>query len=264
MTHPTPDLELAEQAGSLLRAGDWAGAEDTYRKILAIQQQTGNPGLVAKSEMDLSQFFRLIGRLDEAWDFARAARASARQTGLYPLVARTLRNESSCALARGKTAEALAAASEGLEVIEPGKMAGLMRAQAYTTRAECFLASGQTEAAEPDLAAAWALLGPRVCERSLCSPVIPLAKWCEVQAQLDLRKGHLAEASANLEKAIEHRREALSRSCERSPYPFAALARDLQRLAEVRQRIGDEAGQRQALAEAKELCESIQLPPPSA
>lgn len=146
-TPPTPELQLAEMSGGFLRAGDWAGAEAAYRKILAIQQQTGNAGLVAKPQMDLSQLFCLSGRLDEAWDFACAATSSARQTGLYPLLAMALRNKAFCALARGATIEALAAASEAVQVIEPGKIADLMRAQAYTIRAECLLADGHASAA---------------------------------------------------------------------------------------------------------------------
>jgi tetratricopeptide (TPR) repeat protein len=260
MAHPTPELELAKQADRCLRAADWAGAEEAYRKILGIQQQAGNPGLVAKPKMDLSQLFRLIGRLDEARELACAATESARKSGLYPLIAMALRNEVSCALAHGRTEDALAAASEALQVIEPGKMADLMRAQASTDRAECLLASGRFDAAEKDLHASWEILGLRESSRIGTGPVVALAKWCEVRAQLYLRKGNLEDALACLQKAIEHRREGFNRSCDPSPNAFAALARNFEMLAEVRKRAGDTLGQEQALAEAKAIWEKVRLP----
>ncbi|HEY5910549.1 MAG TPA: hypothetical protein VJA21_08095 [Verrucomicrobiae bacterium] len=260
MAHPTPELELAEQADRCLRAGDWAGAEDAYRKVLAIQQQTGNPGLAAKPRMDLSGLFRLLGRLDEAREMARAATESARKSELYPLIAMALRNEVGCALAQGRTDEALAAASEALRVIHPGKMAALMRALAHTDRAECLLAKGQLEAADQDLRAGWDILGSGSLSRIGTGPVVALAKWCEVQAQLQVRKGNLEEAVVSLQKAIEHRRGGVDRSCDPSPFAFAALARDFERLAEIRKQMGDPPGQEQALVEANETWKKVRLP----
>jgi len=60
IAHPTPDLQAAEEAANSLRAGDWVRAEDAYRKLLTMQEQTGNPGLLAKRQMDLSRLFCLI------------------------------------------------------------------------------------------------------------------------------------------------------------------------------------------------------------
>jgi hypothetical protein len=60
IAHPTPDLQVAEEAANSLRAGDWVRAEEAYRKLLTMQEQTGNPGLQAKPQMDLSRLFCLI------------------------------------------------------------------------------------------------------------------------------------------------------------------------------------------------------------
>ena len=106
------------------------------------------------------------------------------------------------------------------------------------------------------------ILGSRASSRIGTGPVVALAKWCEVQAQLHIRKGRLEEALACLEKAIEHRREGFNRSCEPSPYAIAALARDFETLAKVRKRTGDEPGQQKALTEAKAIWDSIHLPTP--
>ena len=259
ITHPTPDLQVAEEAANSLRAGDWVRAEEAYRKLLTMQEQTGNPCLQAKPQMDLSRLFCLIGRLDEAWAFARAATASARRTELYPLMAMALENEALCALARGDVLQALAAASEAVQVIEPGKIADLMRAGAYTIRAECLLLTGDPDAAEKDLKAGWDILGSRKLSNLGTGPVARLAKWREVQAQMRVRKGRLEDAAAALRQAIEHRREGFNRSCDPSPYAFAALARTFERLAEIMKKTGELQAERQALAEATTLWERAHL-----
>jgi tetratricopeptide (TPR) repeat protein len=258
--HPTLALQLGAEADNFLRAGDWVRSEDAYRKLMTLQEQTGNAGLLAKPQMDLSGLFCLIGRWDEAWSLARAATASARRTGLSPLIAMALRNEALCALARSDAPQALAAASEAVQVIEPGKIADLMRAQACTLRAQCLLANGDSDAAEKDLKAAWDILGSRRPSSLATGPVVALAKWCEVQAQLLVGKGNHQDAASALQRAIEHRREGLNRSCGPSPHAFAALARDFEALAEILNKTGDLQAKQQALAEAQGIWERIHLP----
>jgi tetratricopeptide (TPR) repeat protein len=260
IAHPTPDLRVAEEAAHSLRAGDWVRAEEAYRKLLTMQEQTGNPGLQAKPQMDLSRLFCLLGRLDEAWAFAQAATASARQTELYPLRAMALENEAFCARARGDVLQALAAASEAVQVIEPGKIADLMRARAYTRRTECLMLSGDPDAAEKDLIAGWDILGSRKPSSVGTGPVVALAKWCEVQAQLQVRKGKLEDAAAALRQAIEYRREGFNRSCDPGPYAFAALARAFEMLAQIMKKTGELQAAQQALAEARTLWECAHLP----
>jgi hypothetical protein len=60
IAHPTPDLQVAEEVANSLRAGDWVRADEAYRKLLTMQEQTDNPGLLAKPQMDLSRLFCLI------------------------------------------------------------------------------------------------------------------------------------------------------------------------------------------------------------
>jgi tetratricopeptide (TPR) repeat protein len=253
MAHPTPEGQLAEEADNFLRAGDWVRAEEAYRKLLELQEGTGNPGLIAKPQMDLSHLFRLIGRLDDAWAFALSASDSARRTEVYPLIWMALENEALCALARGEPANALAAASEAVQVIEPGKMADLIRAQAHTLQAQCALACGDAGAAERDLQASWEILGSRKFSNMHVGPVVGMARWWEIQAELEVHRGNLAKASVALKQAIERRQEGFNRSCDPSPNAFAALARTFERLAHVMRLMGDSQSEEQALAEAQTL-----------
>jgi len=47
--NPTPQLTLKLAAGECEARGDWAGAEACYRKVLALEEATGNCGLIPKS-----------------------------------------------------------------------------------------------------------------------------------------------------------------------------------------------------------------------
>ncbi len=260
MAHPTPGLQLAEQADRCLRAGDWAGAEEAYRKILAIRQQGEIPGLVAKAQMDLSRFLRLTGRLDEAWVFAQEATACARKADLRPLTAMALRNQAACALARGEAAPALAAATEAGQVLDPGKLWDLTRVLVLTDRARCLLATGDAAAAEADWKTSRDILSSRKAPRIGSGRVVALAQACEVQAGVLARKGSFAEAIAALKEAVEHRRGGFDPSCDPSPYAFEALARDFESLAEICGKAGDAQGERQAIDEARAIWERIHLP----
>jgi tetratricopeptide (TPR) repeat protein len=191
--------------------------------------------------------------LDDAWEFARGASDSARRTELYPLIWMALENEALCALARGDTAAALAAASEALRGIEPGKMADLIRAQALTLHAQCSMACGDLETAERGLQASWEILGSRKFSSMHVGPVVALARWWEVQAELEVHKGNPGKAAAALKQAIEHRQEGFNRSCNPSPHAFAALARTFERLAHVMRLTGDSESEQQALGEAQGL-----------
>ena len=62
-----------------------------------------------------------------------------------------------------------------------------------------------------------------------------------------------------LKQAIEQRREVGGRLMELSPHPAAAVARDLERLAEIHRENGDKVAAEDALKQAVELWEQIHL-----
>jgi len=212
MKHPTPSLQLAAEADACETAGDWPGAEAAYHRVLAIQESTGDFGLIAKPQLDLSNLFCLLGRLEDAWRYACAATASARRGGLSPLVAMTLRNQALCALQRNDVASALRAAEEAVGVIEPGRLTNSSRATALATRARCLVASGDLERAETDLKSAWDILSKGLPLSFAAGPVAALARWHEAQAELHVRKEAFPEAAAGLSQAIEYRRQGVERA----------------------------------------------------
>ena len=258
--NPTPDLQLAQEAEGYEEAGDWSAAEAAYRQLIEISSQAGTPGLITKPQMELSQLLRLIGRLDEAWEFALAATASARASELSPLIAMALENEAMCALERGDSSRALEASSQAVAVLEPGRLTAHMRARALIHRAECLLACPDAESAENDLNASWKILGQEPLSSILPGPIATRTKWWEVRGKLDLEAGNLSQAAEALTKAIEYRRQRIEVQCHTSPYAAAALAKVLEALGDVAQQRGDPAAALDAALEAKVLREQAHLP----
>jgi len=245
--NPTPSLLLKQKADDLETQRDWSGAETVRREVLAVEEASGNPGLVAKAQMDLCRLLRFLGRADEAWQFACAATASARRTEILPVLVMALETEAFCALDRGDSARALAAASEAVQFIEPGKVHDGMRAKALATRARCLLANDDSPGAESDLAACWELIQARPHSLTMPGPILTLANWWEVKSQLEERRGNLEGAREALDRAIAQRRQM------QSPFALLALARALEKLGELSRAAKDPAGAERALDEAKSI-----------
>jgi len=258
--HPSPYGQLSEKASEHLMAGNWQAAEDAYRELIAMEEKIGKPGLTTKPLMDLSKLFYLRGRLDDAWAFAQAATESARRSEISTLLAMALDHQATCSLARGKPEEALAAAEEALRVIEPGKMGDLMRSMAYANRGRALSGIGRMAAAEIDLEAAWAILRSKRQSRIGTGPVVAIARCFELEAELYAWQKRFPEAILKLKQALEQRRQVGGRLMELSPHPAAAVARDLERLAEIHRENGDAVEAKEAQQEAAELWKQIHLP----
>ena len=258
--HPTPELELAEQASEHLMAGNWSAAEGTYRKLIALHERTGKPGLTTKPLIDLGHLFYLLDRSDEAWVCAQDATQAARPAEINPLLAMALESQATCALRRGRPAEALAAAEEALRVIDPDKMGDLMRTLAHASRGRALLGLGDVAQAEEALGTALAILRSKKQSQIGSGPVVALAKCFELEAELHARQKRWPDAVSALKQAIQQRRKAVDRLLAQSPHPTASVARDLERLAALHRESGDTAEAEEALKEAAELWEQIHLP----
>ena len=286
--NPTPDLLLIADAERCEVAGDWAGAEAARRKVLALRESelaqadarseragdstAAQPdderwrafGLIAKAHADLSALQKRWGRLDDAWNSARAATAAARRANLWPLLHLTLQNETACALDRGDVASALAAASEDVRQIEPGALHDSMRARALLARGRCLVASGDLAAAEQDLAASWELLEPRSHSAFLAGVQRTIARWWETTARLRARKGDGSGAVAAWRQAVEKRREVAALPQVETPSSLDALASALKEFSEALSQAGDLDAAGAALAEAETIRGNAGLPPKSA
>jgi hypothetical protein len=256
LRNPTPDFLLKQEADELESQGKWSDAEAVRLRVLDSAETTGNFGRLAKAQMDLCGLLRLVGRVQDASHWASAAITSARRTEMVPLVVMALVHEVSCAWDRGDTPGASAAVSEILKLIEGGKLYDQMRARALTTRAKCLLANGDPTGAALDLASSWELLQAQSGSwmMTMPGPVGAMANWWEIKSQLEERQGNLTNAQAALAEAINYRRQA------EGPHARLALARALEKLAEIAQAVGDVANGEQTRSEAQCIRFDLQLP----
>jgi len=252
--NPSPDVRLMNEADDLESKGCWFEAEAVRRKVLALEESSGNFGMIAKAQMDLGRSMLQVGRGEEAWQLAGAATASARRTNIIPLVVMALLNAALCALAMKEPGRALAAVSEALQLIEPEKLQANVRARALTARARCLLATGDPAGAEEDLASAWELLPANPGLMMMPGPIWTLANWWEAKSRLEHRLGNEFRAREAITLAIEHRRHA------EGAYALLALARSLELLGEISGAGGDLAAEEQALHEAKSIREGLHIP----
>jgi tetratricopeptide (TPR) repeat protein len=253
LKNPNPDVRLMNEAGDLESKGCWSEAEAVRRKVLALEESSGNFGMIAKAQMDLCRSLLQVGQGEEAWQLAGAATVSARRKNIIPLIVMALLNEALCALAMEDPGRALAAVSEALQLIEPGKLQANMRARALTARARCLLATGDPAGAEEDLASAWELL-PANPGLMMPGPIWTLANWWEARSRLEHRLGNDFRAREAITLAIEHRRHA------EGAHALLALARSLELLGEISRAGGDLAAEEQALHEAKSIREGLHIP----
>lgn len=260
MEHPTPELELAEQASEHLAAGNWQAAEEDYRKLIALEERTGTPGLTTKPLMDLSKLCCLLDRLEEGWVYARAATEAARPAEINTLLAMALECEATCALRRGRPEEALVAAEEALRVIDPGRLGDLMRTMAQANRGHALLGLGEVAKAEEALETAWSILRSRKQSRIGSGPVVAFAKCFELEAELRAQQKRWPEAVSALRQAIQQRRTISDEPMAQSPFPAAGVARNLERLAVMLGESGETVAAEESLKEAAELWRKVQLP----
>ncbi len=254
MKHPTPCLLLKQKANDCEEAGDWSGAEAAYREVLVLEERSANAGAIAKAQMDLCRLLRVLGRLDEAWEFALLASASARVSAFSPVLAMALDVESFCAAQRGDSVAALRAANEALGIIEPDKLYNLMRAKALVSRAQALLLNGQRKGAEADLASAWTLLQSRPGNAALPGPGFAMAHWWEVKSRLEEQAGNLPGAREAMAAALEYLRRFSG------VYQRVALARVLQQASALSRLANDFCEADAASNEATIIRTDLHLP----
>jgi tetratricopeptide (TPR) repeat protein len=254
LRNPDPCVKLMDEADDLESKGEWAAAEAVHRKILAMTESSGNLGMMAKAQMDLAGMLRLIGRLDEAWELTCTATVTARLPISRIFLVGVLIRAASCALERGDSAQALAAASEAVQIQKPGPLEDHMRARALATRAKCLLAAGDSAGAGADLDLACDLLGKN--HGSWIPPGVlwTMGLWWEAKSQLEERLGNLARAREAITHAIENRRQS------GRPHGLAALARNLEKLGELSRAAGDLESEKRSRSEAKSIREALHLP----
>jgi hypothetical protein len=250
-----------DEANRCEEAGDWAGAEAAHRHHLTLL--TDQPLLAWKVWDDLRGLYGLLGRREDEWDAARCATEAARQGDMSPLLSNSLRSEGWLALECDDIAEAHRIAEEGMALTEDGMLAQ-QRPDFLLLRAGCALHEKSADAAEADLAAAYALLQPYETSMMMAGPVSMLRSYWREVADLRRLRGDTAGEVAACREAIYYARRIAEMPQLSGPWLANQLAYGLDRLGKALDAARDLPGAEEARAEARHLRRERHIPDPMA
>ena len=260
MQHPTPKQLAQEEARRCEESADWAGAETAWLKALELSKGESSPAHQVKPHLDVSGFFGLLGRWDEAWAHANAAVTGARGANIPPLLVMSLRNQAACALKRGDSATALAAAKEAVDHVKPGPMSSPALGRSLVLRARCLLASGDLAAAERDLATAFDLLSPMTDARFMAGLQSGIAQYWQVRGALLSTQGKPVEAKEAWACAVDLYRQIAQLPQVEKRDVLSALSRSLEGFRKVLQELGDNKLAEQTATEVESIGKQLGLP----
>ena len=137
---------LSVRAGVLYNRAEWAEAEQTYRAVLALAEEDGDPRTATESRLRLATVLRRRGEHDDSARFAEQALEASRRLHYREGVAEALHCMAALAWTRGNLDECERMANEGLLVAQGSQLAD--------RRAELLLALTAAQATRGHLAAA--------------------------------------------------------------------------------------------------------------
>jgi predicted ATPase len=137
---------LSVRAGVLYNRAEWAEAEQTYRAVLALAEEDGDPRTATEARLRLATVLRRRGEHDDSGRFAEQALEASRRLHYREGVAEALHCMAALAWTRGNLDECERMANEGLLVAQGSQLAD--------RRAELLLALTAAQATRGHLAAA--------------------------------------------------------------------------------------------------------------
>ncbi|MEQ1500891.1 MAG: protein kinase [Myxococcota bacterium] len=137
---------LTVRANALYNKAEWGEAETTYRAVLALAEEDGDPKIACEARLRLATVLRRRGRHDDSKVFAEQALEASRRLHFREGVAEALHCMSALAWAEGHLDECERLATEGLLVAQGTALA--------ERRAELLLALTAAQATRGHLAAA--------------------------------------------------------------------------------------------------------------
>jgi tetratricopeptide (TPR) repeat protein len=255
-----PGLKWSLVAAECEDRGDWGSAEAAYREKLIVRGETGHDRLSAYK--DLVALCRLLGRMDEARQYARLATEAAREEDLSVLLAMAMCMEARLCIEASDYETGGILVAELLDTFgEDDEMVNGLRAEALILRAQCSLVRGEADAAAADLETAYARLAPWRDMDIAAGTHRSLSQLHAIRGALRAMQGDVAGATESWQEAVARARHVASLPHVNNVYTKAALARMLERAAGSLAECGANAPTGGMRQEAERIWASLHLPP---
>ena len=201
--NPSDDFRLLDVAREHENAAHWEQAEAAYRQFLALAKTETNPAYAYRGHIDLSDLYRIRGKLDCALEEAKVAVEAARKTGIESLLINALIALTRCYLMKDDIASAATVAEEAVQLTPADKRYYLHRARALLMRARCRIEQHQVSEVQSDLDVAWELLMPKAGALFFAGVQGSLAQWWEVTARIRTESKDADGAAEAMGRAVE-------------------------------------------------------------
>ncbi len=258
----TQDL-MSEEAMELEAAGDWAGAEATYRKILDL------PGIdvpkVWEIHSKLASLLRLVGHPSEAIAHARIATATARKLDLVSAQVMAIQSESRLLLEMGLPETAMPLLEEALDLVNQDAIFEGMRPGLLVQRAKCNLTMGdmtqQTRATvQKDLDLAFAQMAPMADAKIVTGIQATLADYWFAMSMLHFQTHSPDLALESVQKTLTLWEEIHEQPHSRGVFTLFSVSDALSKVSDAMLKCGRDAEAAQMKARCLQIRHGLKLP----
>lgn len=256
-SNPSEDFNLTVAAHECEERADWVGAEAAHKQILSLE--TADEIVRGKACSDLAGLCSLLGRDEEALDYARQATVLVRRVDVPVLLALFLTGEARRLIECGRYEELEAIVDEGLKLAADEDMQSQVYPNFLTLRAELSLHRKNLLEADRDLAAAFDGHSRYANMEMAAGVKTDLMRWWSVTAKLRAARSDLSGAVVACETAVATAREVTAMPHAESVYAHAALARRLEELGDALIADGREDDAAAAFSESRAIFERIGL-----
>ena len=254
----TPQDRMTDEAMEFEAAGDWVGAEATYRKILEM------PGIdlpkVWEIHSKLASLFRLVGHSAEALAHARIATATARELDLVSAQVMAIQSETRLLLEMGSPETALLLLDEALVLVDQDSMFDGMRPGLLVQKAKCNITLGNLAPAEKDLDQAHKQLAPMMDAKMVTGIQTNLADYWLARSMIHERTHFPELALECVQKTLSIWEGIHEQPHITGVFTLYSVSEVLKRVADAYLKCGRGAEATLSLHRYREIRESLKLP----
>lgn len=206
---PPPEFRAFRRDNLYVRAtvhynrAEWADAEKTYRTVLALAEEDGDPRVACEARLDLATVLRRRGQLEESAAFSEQALEAARRLHYRDGVAWALHCMAALAWQRGNLDDCERMANEGLLVAQGSQLA-MRRAQLLLALTTAQATRGHLAAATSGLAEAEGIFRELKMKRQRCLALANIAELLTWQGE-PLQARQRAHVAVELATELEYK-----------------------------------------------------------